>query len=70
MPLDPRRPGPSQGVVVAARSRRLGRLPTRFQWTLHNLVGHPLSEVCFQLGFEGLSAWFHDRTMPHGVGDE
>ena len=55
---------------MASRSRTLGRLPIRFQWSLHNLVGHPLSEVCFQLGLEDLSAWFHDRTMPYGVGDE
>jgi len=38
--------------------------PTRFQWTLHNLVAHPLSEVLFQLGFESFSNTVHDSTVP------
>jgi hypothetical protein len=44
--------------------RLLGRLPSRFQWTLHNFVAHPLSEVVFQLGFEQLSNTIHDITVP------
>ena len=39
-------------------------LPHRFKWTLHNLVGHPLSEVLYQLGFEGASDWAHEVTAP------
>ena len=40
-----------------------------FQWTLHNLVAHPLSELIYLLGFhsapaERLSNWVHDATMP------
>jgi len=42
----------------------LGRLPSRFQWTLHNLVAHPLSEIVFQLGMETFSNAIHDITVP------
>jgi len=40
-------------------------LPKRFQWTLHNMVAHPLSEICFQLGFKGLGDRVHDATLPY-----
>jgi hypothetical protein len=47
------------------------RLPERFRWTVHNLVGHPLSEVAFQLGAQRLSDWLHDWTIPfHDPGNE
>jgi ethanolamine utilization microcompartment shell protein EutS len=42
----------------------LGKLPSRFQWTLHNLVAHPLSEIVFQLGMETFSNTIHDITVP------
>lgn len=42
----------------------LGRLPPRFQWTLHNIVAHPLSEILFQLGLREWSELVHDGTMP------
>ena len=42
----------------------LARLPVRFQWTLHNLVAHPLSEVLYQCGFEDLGNRLHDATVP------
>ena len=51
--------------------RILARLPRRFQWTLHNLVAHPLSEVVYQCGLERLSNKIHDETVPdhiHGEG--
>jgi len=44
--------------------RLLGRLPPRFQWTLHNLVAHPLSEVLFQVGLREWSDKLHDLTVP------
>jgi len=40
------------------------RLPERFQWTAHNLVGHPLSEIAYQLGLIRFSDWIHDWTIP------
>lgn len=33
-------------------------------WTLHNLVGHPMMQVCSWFGFKKLSMWFHDSTIP------
>lgn len=44
--------------------RLLGKLPERFQWSLHNLVAHPLSEVLFQLGLREWSDRVHDLTVP------
>ena len=45
-------------------NRLLARLPARFQWTAHNLIAHPLSEVLYQMGFEHLSNLIHDWTIP------
>jgi hypothetical protein len=39
-------------------------LPERFQWTIHNLVAHPLSEVLYQFGYEDLGNRVHDATVP------
>ena len=41
-------------------------------WTVHNLVGHPLSEVSYLVSLpfvgknkaEGISGWVHDATLP------
>ena len=33
-------------------------------WTVHNLVGHPVSEILYLLGFEKTSDKIHDRTLP------
>jgi hypothetical protein len=35
-----------------------------FKWTLHNILGHPLSEIVYLVGFEQASNWIHDITMP------
>ena len=48
------------------------RLPERLQWAPHNIVGHPLSEIAYQIGMlRGpssrmfrLSDWLHDWTVP------
>jgi hypothetical protein len=45
-------------------SSLLARLPTRFQWTLHNLVAHPLGELLYQLGLGDLGDRLHDATIP------
>lgn len=45
----------------------LGLLPERFQWTLHNLIAHPLSEVLFQVGLHRWSDAVHDGTVPDHV---
>ena len=33
-------------------------------WTFHNLIAHPLSEVLYLLGFKKLSGRVHDATVP------
>ena len=41
-------------------------------WTVHNLVGHPLSEVSYLVSVplvgkskaENISGWIHDATLP------
>lgn len=42
---------------------RLAKLG-RFNWTLHNTVGHPVSEVLHQIGLRKASDWVHDVTVP------
>jgi hypothetical protein len=42
----------------------LGRLPERYQWTLHNLVAHPISEVVHLAGYTELGNRLHDMTIP------
>ena len=40
------------------------RLPERFQWTAHNLIAHPLSEILVQIGLEDCGNRIHDWTIP------
>jgi len=42
----------------------LNCLPKRFQWTIHNLISHPVSEIFHLLGLEKLSIKIHDCTIP------
>lgn len=50
--------------------RRIGKLPIRWRWTLHNMVGHPLSEIAYQLGVKSIGNWIHDVTLPDPVGED
>lgn len=50
--------------------KKLGTLPIRWRWTLHNLVGHPVSEVLYQVGFMSLSNYVHDATLPSPLGED
>lgn len=36
-------------------------------WTVHNLIGHPLSEIFWLLGFKRLADLAHDLTVPEHV---
>ncbi len=41
-----------------------------FKWSIHNLLAHPLSEIAWLFGFEKLSNWLHDKSIPkHDVGE-
>ena len=44
--------------------RPINLLPSRFRWTIHNMIGHPLMEVFSQLGRIELGNKIHDATMP------
>jgi hypothetical protein len=35
-----------------------------FDWTIHNMIAHPISEIVYLLGFDKLSNWIHDVTVP------
>lgn len=39
-------------------------LPPYLRWTIHNLIGHPLSEVVHLLGFTEFGNRIHDGTLP------
>jgi len=38
-----------------------------FKWTFHNIVGHPISEIAYLLGFKKLSYKIHNNTIPKEV---
>jgi len=42
----------------------INALPKKYQWTIHNLIAHPLMEIAFLLGRESLSQKIHDSTIP------
>lgn len=49
-------------------SQTLGRLLWRlgrFSWTLHNVVAHPLMELCYLIGAHRVAHIVHDATIPH-----
>lgn len=39
---------------------RLGR----FSWAIHNLIGHPLMELCYLIGAHRAAHYAHDVTIP------
>lgn len=36
----------------------------RFSWTLHNVAGHPLMELCYLIGAHRVAHVIHDATIP------
>ena len=50
--------------ILSRLPRLLAQLPDRFQWSLHNIVAHPLSEALFQVGLQELSEKVHDLSAP------
>lgn len=42
----------------------ISKLPIKYQWAIHNVFGHPLSEIAHLLGFEEMSRAIHDKTIP------
>jgi hypothetical protein len=52
-----------QALSLAPRVA-LGVLPEKYQWSLHNIVAHPVSEVLYQFGMHEASEYLHDITIP------
>ncbi len=42
----------------------INALPKKYQWTIHNLIAHPLMEIIYLSGRESLSQKIHDCTIP------
>ena len=57
-------------------SQSLGRVLWRlgrFSWSVHNIIGHPLMEICYLTGAHKLAHLIHDSTIPrppHGEADQ
>lgn len=49
--------------------KALGTMPERWRWTVHNMLGHPLSEAAHILGMNRLSDAIHDGTVPMPIGE-
>lgn len=46
-------------------NQKRGRLSKLIQnYTFHNLVGHPLMEICYLVGHESLGEKIHNITVP------
>lgn len=39
----------------------------RHAWAIHNLLGHPLMQICSWLGFTKLGLEIHDKTVPNPI---
>lgn len=37
---------------------------SRFRYTIHNVIGHPLMEIFSLLGMHRRATWIHDITLP------
>ena len=41
----------------------INHLPEDLKWAPHNLIAHPLMEICYQIGLTELSEHIHNITM-------
>jgi len=53
--------------ILMTGNKFFAKLPERFQWTAHNLIAHPVSEILFQIGLGGWGDWLHDWTIPEHI---
>ena len=37
----------------------------RFKYSLHNIIGHPLMQILYILGFTKWAKLVHDKTLPN-----
>ena len=51
------------------------KVKNELMWATHNVVAHPVSEICYWIGFiippiRRFGNWIHDLTIPdHEKGD-
>lgn len=38
----------------------------KFRWSVHNILAHPIMEVCNILGYNDIGSKIHDITIPKG----
>ena len=50
--------------VADQQEKAVGRQGRLASWPVHNLVGHPLSEMLHLLGLDRAASWVHDGTLP------
>jgi hypothetical protein len=50
-------------LVMRVKMKRM-MMDNLFKYTLHNLVGHPLMELCHLIGFNNLAETIHYATLP------
>lgn len=37
----------------------------RFSYSVHNIIGHPLAEICWIIGLDAIGDYIHDITVPN-----
>ena len=47
--------------IIPKTLHKLGR----FSYCFHNIVGHPVAEILWVLGFEKAGDYVHDITVPY-----
>ena len=45
-------------------------IKNHFKYTVHNIIGHPLSEITHLLGLARISDWIHEKSFPRGENSE
>jgi len=45
----------------------IGKLPRKLQWAPHNILAHPMMEVCHWAGLPSLGNWVHEVTTPPSI---
>lgn len=40
----------------------------RHVWSVHNLIGHPMMQICAFFRLYKLAFWFHDVSVPRAIG--
>ncbi len=55
----------ARGTYNGISNRLIRRLPKKYHYTVHNVVGHPLMEVCHILNKPELADKVHELTLPY-----